>query len=825
MLTTCLAPTGGELDQSGRIMGSSDEYVYFIIIEDDYDSGQICYIEKRQDLKYNSDSQNLVRVKVLGHWEKSVKLNAIKPLTKQEAEFLYALNLDKERFIASSDREGLDIALRLTLNSLVTVEVAGEWCQGVIRYIGGIRAKSSLSRITGTFFGIELQGKDKGKGLNDGRYAGERYFTCGMDCGVFAPFTIVRPRGPKPLETPKPEQAPVEPLVMGDRVIFFMDDDRSRNGMVMALETKDKRTIVVISPDSKETQDGTDPIRIPLDSVIREELLTPGVKGSMSLPLPWHNPISGLFSAAYSRLFKEERLEPPSLCPNSTAHLDATVSSAGMARDVSGSHHLTLNSVVEVELTANKTVFGTVRWIGKLEGMEGTRVGLELEEPTGFNDGTFSGQRLFQCASNRGLFVKLDSCRPDSRFQTPGDREDTLSKCLSNKHTERNGGLDTAVLGTVAPLSSEQALQVLVGKEKGIQGHCNSCYMDSALFSLFSCSSVLDSLLFMSNAKQDAAVQATLLQQIVNPLRSKGFVPRENVMKLRRQLQDGGYSDHTFTTEEKDPEEFLTLVMQRILYLDPLLKLTTAEGKVQENYCYQIFLDQKHTLVLPTVQQLLEHSLHSNGLTLAEIPSCLILQMPRFGKKFKMFDKIIPSLELDISDLLSESPRGCVLCGQLASLECTDCFRDPTFGSTGFKQFCDTCSIQVHMHPQRKSHAPSSLCLPKGYPSSPLPRPPREKLQLFAVLCIETSHYVSFVRHGPQPCDWLFFDSMADRVGDEDGYNIPQVKTCSEVERYLNMSPAELATQVPREMEGVAKRLFCDAYMYLYQSPGMALYR
>lgn len=36
-----------------------------------------------------------------------------------------------------------------------------------------------------------------------------------------------------------------------------------------------------------------------------------------------------------------------------------------------------------------------------------------------------------------------------------------------------------------------------------------------------------------------------------------------------------------------------------------------------------------------------------------QVPSCLILQMPRFGKKFKMFEKIVPSLELDITDLLS----------------------------------------------------------------------------------------------------------------------------------------------------------------------------
>lgn len=46
---------------------------------------------------------------------------------------------------------------------------------------------------------------------------------------------------------------------------------------------------------------------------------------------------------------------------------------------------------------------------------------------------------------------------------------------------------------------------------------------------------------------------------------------------------------------------------------------SSAGGKVQESYCYQIFLDQNHNLVLPTVQQLLEHSFHSAGLKLAEV--------------------------------------------------------------------------------------------------------------------------------------------------------------------------------------------------------------
>uniref|UniRef100_A0A3Q2C6E5 ubiquitinyl hydrolase 1 n=1 Tax=Cyprinodon variegatus TaxID=28743 RepID=A0A3Q2C6E5_CYPVA len=421
-----------------------------------------------------------------------------------------------------------------------------------------------------------------------------------------------------------------------------------------------------------------------------------------------------------------------------------------------------------------------VRWIGNLPTREGISVGIELEEDYGVSDGTFKGKRYFTCPPKRALFVKLQSCK----------------------------------LETVPPISTEQVHQLLIGRMKGIQGHCNSCYMDAALF-LFSCSSVLDSMLFKSTTPQDAPIQRILLHDIVNPLR-KGFVLGQNIMKFREQLQDHGYS-HSFTTEEKDPEEFLNIVMHHILALDPLLK-------VQESYCYQIFLDQNHSLILPTVQQLLEHSFHNAGLKLAEVPSCLILQMPRFGKKFKMFEKIIPSLELDITDLLSE-PQQCIVCGHLAVEECGDCFKEPIFNPTGFKVFCKKCSAQVHSHPQRHSHQPAALEIPKGYLGRGVPHTlTRDRLELFAVLCIETSHYVSFVKHGPNKEDWIFFDSMADRQ-ERDGFNIPEVQACPEVGMYLEMSPAELASQVPRDMKGVAKRLFCDAYMYLYQSTSMCLYR
>lgn len=43
---------------------------------------------------------------------------------------------------------------------------------------------------------------------------------------------------------------------------------------------------------------------------------------------------------------------------------------------------------------------------------------------------------------------------------------------------------------------------------------------------------------------------------------------------------------------------------------------------------------------------------------------------------------------------------------------------------------------------------------------------PRVFMELFAVLCIETSHYVAFVKAGAGiDAPWCFFDSMADRKG------------------------------------------------------------
>ena len=80
--------------------------------------------------------------------------------------------------------------------------------------------------------------------------------------------------------------------------------------------------------------------------------------------------------------------------------------------------------------------------------------------------------------------------------------------------------LDT-VKGCVLP--RQKLSHVNVGKNKGIQGYHNSCYMDSTLFAMFAFCDVFDIALHRK-AKKDALddygeVQRLLRENIVNPLR------------------------------------------------------------------------------------------------------------------------------------------------------------------------------------------------------------------------------------------------------------------------------------------------------------------
>ncbi|XP_070707407.1 ubiquitin carboxyl-terminal hydrolase CYLD [Pempheris klunzingeri] len=470
---------------------------------------------------------------------------------------------------------------------------------------------------------------------------------------------------------------------------------------------------------------------------------------------------------------------------------------------------LEVGSTVEVVSNSGITVYGVVQWLGVPEGKAAEWAGIELDyEVSGCSDGKYGSQRYFTCKGNRALFVPVTKCSPDGRFASTSAGKEAPKPTETPPVPPFEDSEEDA-----PPIPESEALSLLEGRMKGIQGHINSCYLDAALFSLFSSSVTLDNIC-QKPADTEQPITCTL-RKIVNRLRRQGFVPAESVMNFRKQL-----GCDTFRTEEKDPEEFITVLFQKVLCMEPLLRLRSRRETSQGAYTFQIFLEKEQMGQMPTVQQLLDTSCLSGDLKFEEMPSCLMVQMPRFGNKYKMFSHIIPSTELDLTDLLYNSPRECFICGHLAEYECLQCLTDRKLQPGSIKQFCTTCNTQVHSHPLRQDHSPKALTVPADSGTPVL----RHMMQLFAVLCIHTSHYVSFVKYGPDPHSWLFFDSMADRCGDDQhGYNIPEIRACPELGDFLSQPEEELARANPSHAPELVRRLLCDSYMFLYQNPAKPL--
>ncbi|KAM3857548.1 ubiquitin carboxyl-terminal hydrolase CYLD-like [Diretmus argenteus] len=447
---------------------------------------------------------------------------------------------------------------------------------------------------------------------------------------------------------------------------------------------------------------------------------------------------------------------------------------------------LEVGSMVEVN---DPPLFGVIRWIGRISGIPEPVAGIELDqELTAGTDGSYLGERHFRCPANKGLFVKLRNCRRDSRFPAPETPVNQVERCNSIAFAEWGS---ERVEEDTPPVEGEEARELYQGWKRGIQGHLNSCYLDASLFSLFSCCSSADWVLLWPTDPQtglhSSQAQDLLRCEIVNPLRRFGYVCASKTMALRR-LLEAESSDTGFTNQEKDPEEFVNKLFQ-LLRVEPLLKIRSMTQQPQECHLYQLFppsLPPSPSSPLPlspslspiafsspsagrmrvaSVQALLESSFLHAGLKFVEAPSCLLLLMPRFGKDFKMFDAILPSLSLDITDLLDDTLRQCSICQAVAEWECLQCYEDMDITPGRLKQYCQTCNTQVHIHRKRVSHQPVQVGVPGGPWTGPL-YGTRQRLDLFAVTCIKTSHYVSFVKHGPHPADWLFFDSMADREGE-----------------------------------------------------------
>ncbi|XP_061225562.1 ubiquitin carboxyl-terminal hydrolase CYLD isoform X5 [Neopsephotus bourkii] len=764
-------------------------------------------------------------------------------INEKLAELLLAITNCEERYSLFKSKSRLTKGIQIDIGSPVRVQLRSgdEKFPGVVRFRGPLMQERSL---TGIYFGVELL--DNPIGNWDGRYNGIQLCsfasvesTLLLHINDVIPETVSQDR--------RPPKLAYTSRGGGDKSLFNHSKPKSTGSTSETGKRNRSEAFYTLNGSSVDSQPQTkakppwyideaaeDPAKSLSDSSPgfghSSPPLQPPLTNSVSTENRFHSlPFSLTKTSSTNGTGTTIGHSPLSLSVQSVigdVNTTANQESPSSTGPAGNSHGLEAGSLAEVK--ENPPFYGVIRWIGQPPGVNEVLAGLELEdECAGCTDGTFKGTRYFTCAPKKALFVKLKSCRPDSRFASLQPVSNQIERCNSLAF---GGYLSEVVEENTPPKMEKEGLETMIGKKKGIQGHYNSCYLDSTLFCLFSFSSVLDTVLLRPKEKNDveyySETQELLRTEIVNPLRIYGYVCATKIMKLRKILEKVEAASG-FTSEEKDPEEFLNILFHHILRVEPLLKIRSAGQKVQDCYFYQIFMDKNEKVGVPTIQQLLEWSFINSNLKFAEAPSCLIIQMPRFGKDFKMFNKIFPSLELNITDLLEDTPRQCRICGGLAMYECRECYEDTDISAGKIKQFCKTCNTQVHLHPKRQSHKFNPLSLPKDLPDWDWRHGciPYQKMELFAVLCIETSHYVAFVKYGRDDSAWLFFDSMADRDGGQNGFNIPQVTPCPEVGEYLKMSLEELHSLDSRKIQGCARRLLCDAYMCMYQSPTMSLYK
>ena len=121
----------------------------------------------------------------------------------------------------------------------------------------------------------------------------------------------------------------------------------------------------------------------------------------------------------------------------------------------------------------------------------------ELEEELhGATNGWHNGSQLFACADRKAIFVPITHLTPDKRFESSRNSavftensHPHLTNGSSNGHSGLHGefgDMDCPVVpGFHAPIKIDD-LMVFCGRNRGIQGHQNSCYLDATLFAMFS---------------------------------------------------------------------------------------------------------------------------------------------------------------------------------------------------------------------------------------------------------------------------------------------------------------------------------------------------
>lgn len=93
---------------------------------------------------------------------------------------------------------------------------------------------------------------------------------------------------------------------------------------------------------------------------------------------------------------------------------------------------------------------GTIRFVGNTDFRPGVWAGIELEGPTGKNDGSIEGERYFECEENYGMFVNASNLsdrvterppKPTAKGKTAGNAAPTSRARAQTGVTPGSNGL------------------------------------------------------------------------------------------------------------------------------------------------------------------------------------------------------------------------------------------------------------------------------------------------------------------------------------------------------------------------------------------------
>ncbi|XP_033499016.1 CAP-Gly domain-containing linker protein 4 isoform X5 [Epinephelus lanceolatus] len=256
--------------------------------------------------------------------------------------------------------------------------------------VGTLRFCGSTEFSGGLWAGVEL---DKPEGKNDGSVAGVQYFTCRIKHGIFAPLSKIS----KPLERHK---------------------------------ISTRKTSTPIRPPRR-----IDMSRI--TSKINTGVLSRSLSSSSSSLDSRHGPAARPRPLPRQRLPARQRRERASLSPRTTpspalrSSPDTTALTTTGIRSRTPSASSSVCGGPEVHLGERVLVVGqrtgVVQFYGKTSFAPGLWLGIELDKPSGKNDGSVGGVRYFSCPPKHGVFA------PPSRVQRIHGSVDCLSELSSSR--------------------------------------------------------------------------------------------------------------------------------------------------------------------------------------------------------------------------------------------------------------------------------------------------------------------------------------------------------------------------------------------------------